>query len=206
MSRHPRIGALAALACAALWAAGCGAHGAGGPGPMPAGGAKTSIAVLPLENLSSRAEFGDRVSRIVWSSVAASGRFEPLEPGEIETAMNDVRMRSSGMLTRDQVLKLSGRLKTRWLMLGTLLECGNVRTPDGEVPSVALSLRILDGGTGRVVWTGMRARTGDDRETVFGWGRVSSLERLTDVTVHELIAGIRMPAETDSLAARGENR
>ncbi|MBI5169079.1 MAG: hypothetical protein HZA61_06300 [Candidatus Eisenbacteria bacterium] len=201
-----RIGALFAGALLAAVLAGCGAHTAGGVAPASPGASATPIVVLPLENLASRVEYGDRVSRIVWSTVASSGRFDAVEPGEVEAAMNDVRVRSTGMLTRDQILKLSGRLKARWIMAGTLLECGTVRTPDGEVPSIALSLRILDGQTGRVAWTNMRARTGEDRETIFGWGRVSSLERLTDVTVRELIAGIRIPAGADSLAGHGDTK
>lgn len=201
-----RIGALFAVALLAAVVAGCGAHTAGSVGLASPGASATPIIVLPLENLASRVEYGDRVSRIVWSTVAASGRFDAVEPGEVESAMNDVRVRSTGMLTRDQILKLSGRLKARWIMAGTLLECGTVRTPDGEVPSIALSLRIVDGQTGRVAWTNMRARTGEDRETIFGWGRVSSLERLTDVTVRELIAGIRIPAGTDSLRGHGDTK
>ncbi len=201
-----RIAAIFAVALFAAVAVGCGAHTAGGVAPASPGAVATPIVVLPLENLASRVEYGDRVSRIVWGTVAASGRFDAIEPGEVESAMNDVRVRSTGMLTRDQILKLSGRLKARWIMAGTLLECGTVRTPDGEVPSIALSLRILDGQTGRVAWTNMRARTGEDRETIFGWGRVSSLERLTDVTVRELIASIRIPAGTDSLAGHGDTK
>ena len=79
------------------------------------------------------------------------------------------------------------------IMAGTLLECGTVRTPEGEVPSIALAAhpRRADGTRRR---TNMRARTGEDRETILVGAECRASERLTDVTVRELIAGIRIPA------------
>ena len=40
----------------------------------------------------------------------------------------------------------------------------------GHVPVLALTLRIVDGRTGTIVWAANAARRGTDRETVFGIG------------------------------------
>lgn len=201
MRRAARITALVA----ALAVAGCGAH-APAPPPGDAGAVRPVLAVLPLENLSGRAEVGDKLTRILWTEVGGSGRYEVVEPGEVDAALADARVRNSLALTRDQIQKVSRRTGAMWLLAGSIVECGSVRTPDGDVPTLALALRVIDGHSGRVRWTEQRTRSGEDRETVFGWGRVTNLERLAQATARDLVGAIRLPAEADSLAPGGNTR
>jgi curli biogenesis system outer membrane secretion channel CsgG len=56
----------------------------------------------------------------------------------------------------------------------------------GQVPQIAVTLRIVDAATGQIVWAGNASRTGKDRETVFGMGRVDSLNTLAEMTAQEL--------------------
>lgn len=203
MTRAPRNRALALAALVALTAS-CAARA-----PLqarPPSGPRPLVALLPLENLSGTTEYGDRLTRIVWAELGASPQLEVLDPGEVDAALADARVRSTLTITREQVEKVARRTGARWLMAGTIIECGQVRTPDGEVPSLALSLRMIDGQTGRVRWTGLRTRSGEDRETVFGWGRVTNLERLAQETARELVADIRLPAESDSSSPGGISR
>jgi TolB-like protein len=189
----PRFSALAI----ALAISGCAAHS---PAPRPGSAAsRPAIAVLPLENLSGHAEYGERFSRLVWAEVGRTARYQIVDVGEVDAMLVEFRIRSAGSLTREQVLKASGRLRTRWILAGALLECGTIRTPDGELPTFTLALRLLDGKSGNVVWTDVRARSGEDRETVFGWGREASLERLAASTARELVSNMRVPRTTDSL-------
>lgn len=201
MSGRSRIGGPAAAVLLVL-AAGCSAHApraALRPGETPA-----RVVLLALENLSGRAEHGDRITRIVWTEVAASPRFDLVEPAEADAAVVEARIRSSLSMTQEQVQKVAKLAGARWVLAGTIVECGSARTPDGDVPTVSLALRLVDGRTGRVRWTDMRSRSGEDRETVFGWGRVTNLERLAQETVRELVSAIRLPAEADSLAPGGK--
>ena len=55
------------------------------------------------------------------------------------------------------------------------------------MPSVGLTLRMVEAKSARIVWAGMRFRSGDDNETVFGWGRIRSAERLAEEAVAELL-------------------
>ncbi len=193
MSRAPST--WIALALAALLAGGCAASAPVSLAP----GARTGVAMLPLENLSGRAEYGDRFTRLVWATIGKSGRFDLVDPGEVDAMLVENRIRSSSALTREQVLKAAARLHVRWLLAGTLLECGSTHTPDGDLPTFSLALRLIDGRTGYVVWTDLRARSGEDHETVFGWGREEHLERLAELTTRELAAAIRIPTTPDSL-------
>ena len=193
------------LLAGALTVAGCGAH-VPPPAPATGGAARPALAVLPLENLSGRAEVGDKLTRILWTEVGAAGRFEVVEPGEVDGALAEARVRNSLALTREQIQKVSRRTGATWLLAGSIVECGTVRTPDGDVPTLALALRVIDGHSGRVRWTAQRTRSGEDRETIFGWGRVTNLERLAQATARDLVDAIRLPAEADSVATGGNTR
>jgi hypothetical protein len=49
----------------------------------------------------------------------------------------------------------------------------------------------------------MRVRTGEDRETLFGIGRVRSLDQLSERLARELFKGFRLPAPGTTPAAEG---
>jgi TolB-like protein len=57
-------------------------------------------------------------------------------------------------------------------------------------PSVSVTMRMVRCEDGRIVWAGSHARRGDDTESVFGLGRVSTLEQLTEKTVAELLESL----------------
>lgn len=185
---------------AALLVAGCAATA---PPPRVTAGPPPRVALMPLENLAGRPEPEDLLTRVFLVALGEDGAYEVVEPGDLEAVLSDLRIRTTSMLTREQATAIAARVRADYLMLGTILEYGAARTPEGEVPSVGVSLRALSGRTGRVVWTGMKVRTGEDRETVFGWGRERSRERLAESTARELVRGFRLPAGVDSLPAGG---
>ena len=197
----------------ALWAAAAIALVAGcaGTAPPPRAlgpdRAPPRVALLPFENLSGRNDAGERLSRAFLGELGARGTIETGAPGDGEAAMAEYRIRSTGLMTTDQVPPLASRLGARWLLSGTVLEYAAVRTPDGEVPSVGVTLRLLDGLDGRVVWSALKVRTGEDRETVFGWGREVSIDRLAARLAADMLKGFQPPADPDTVAvARGGGR
>ena len=198
-------GLAASLLAAALGCAG--SRPASAPVTSRDAGAKPRLAVLPLEDLSGQAGVADRLTRVVFTTLVQTGDYEVLEPGRVDDALSEARVRSSGMLSQDQIASLSRQLEVRWLLTGSALEYGRVHTPDGDVPAVGIALRLIDGWSGRVRWADQRYRNGDDHETVFGWGRESDGDRLAQQTAAELIRRLRLPADGESTAVnRGAPR
>lgn len=194
---HGRL--LPVLALATTLAGCAHAHGPAAAEAPPVVGPPVPIAVLPLEELSGQVGSAEKLTRIVFTELVSHGGWQVTDPGQVDGAVVAARIRSTGSLTREQVRIVSDTLGVRWLLTGAALEFGHVRTPDGDTPAVGLSLRLIDGTTGKVRWAGQRYRNGDDRETVFGFGRVSDPQVLAHTTIAELLAGLRPP--TDSSAA-----
>ena len=183
----------------ALLLAGCAATHPFVLSPAPAG-QLPRVALLPLEDLSGRADAGNVFARILFVELVRTRTCDVIEAGIVEAAAESLRIRNTGSLAREEVRALGARLGVAYLMLGSLLESGTVRTTAGEVPSVGVALKLLDTDSGRVVWAAMRFRTGEDRETVFGWGRQHDRQKLAAELAAEVLQGFRIPS-SDSTAA-----
>jgi len=195
-----RRGWIAATAALAVLA-GCGA----GSRPMLRSGFpvldRPRVAVLPLEDLSGEAAAAVGFSRMLFAELVRSGTCDVTESGVVEEVMDSLSIRNGGSLTRDQVRVLGERLHVSHLLTGTLLESGRVKTGDGEVPAVGAALKLVEVATTRAVWAEVRFRTGEDRETIFGWGRERDPQILAGTLAREMI-GDFVILTADSAAAR----
>jgi hypothetical protein len=77
------------------------------------------------------------------------------------------------------------------LLFGNVIEAGELKGDEGGVPSVAATLRLVEIASGRVVWACHHSRTGEDRETVFQWGRERSQDRLIASLAVEMLEDLR---------------
>lgn len=187
-------GGLAAWGCASSGAH-LGASGVAHP-------AWPRVAVVPFENLSERTDASAVTTRIVTERLAERGGWNIVETAEVDAALEALRIRDSGAIPRDQVVALGQKIGVRYLLTGSVLENNVIRTADGDVPSIGLSLTLVETSAGRVTWRRLKFRTGDDHETLFGWGRVSSAHKLTADLVADLLEDLPH-APADSAASGG---
>jgi len=149
------------------------------------------IALLPFDNLSGREEQERLFTQTFLASLAKTGACDVVDLGRVETLLETLRIRSAGSLSPAQMAAVGDSLDVRYVLIGSVLEAGKVRTDDGETPTMGASLRLVDVGTGRVIWADVHVVTGDDRETVFGWGRERSPERLLVRLAEEMLRDFR---------------
>lgn len=176
---------------AVLLAGGC----AGSSPPRSHGGAVPTdhprIALLPFENLSGREEQGRLFTQTFLAVLVESDAAEVVDLGHVEATLDALRIRATASPSREQLAALGESLRVRYVLLGSVLEAGTVRTYDGDVPSAGASLRLVDATTARVVWARAHVVAGDDKETVFGWGRERSAERLLTKLADDMLRPFR---------------
>jgi TolB-like protein len=146
---------------------------------------------MPFENLAGREEQSQIFTKIFLADLVASGALEMIDPTRVEAAMDSLRIRASGSMTPAEVRAMGDTLHVRYLLLGSVLESGTVQSESGPLPSVGATLRMVEVASGRVLWAGVHFRSGEDRETVFGWGRVRSLEKLIAELASEMLRDFR---------------
>ncbi len=149
------------------------------------------VALMPFENLAGREEQSQLFTKIFFADLVASGAFEMVDPTRVEVAMDSLGIRSSGAMTAAEVRAMADTLHVRYLLLGSVLESGTIPSQDGPLPSVGATLRLVEAESGRVPWAGVHFRSGEDRETVFGWGRVRSPEKLIAELASEMLRDFR---------------
>ena len=206
MAHAPVSRTALALACGLLAAVGCaGTRPMSSPRPFTLSqGAR--VAMVPFEDLSGRVEVAEAFTRVFLTTLVQSGTLDVLEPGVVEAAVEGLRIRSTAAMTGTELRALADTLGATHILLGTVLEAGVVRTDEGELPSVAAALRLVDARTQQVVWASHHARTGEDNATVFGWGREHSQDRLIGVLATEMMNDLRKSAvfQKSSPSARSE--
>jgi hypothetical protein len=147
--------------------------------------------MLPLANLSGRLEQADLMTRVFQAEFVRAWPGPTVDQGEAQRLVDDLRLRDTGAPSGAQVRAIRDSSGAAFLLVGTVLESGTLRTPEGDVPSVGVALRLIDTATQRSIWAASAFRTGQDRESVFGWGRELNINRLTSELAVELCQAFR---------------
>jgi TolB-like protein len=149
---------------------------------LPAG---AKIAVLPFENLSGKEGASEKITEYFVMALQGKKNIEICEFGEVYNHMRQYRVRSTSLLTSNQIDSLSFALGINYVVAGSVLD---FRETDnqylGKVPQVSLNVRLIDCGSHKTVWTGVVNARGDQSEWIFGIGAVRSLEELAHSVVN----------------------
>ncbi len=178
--------AVSSLAWIAFSLGGCGATAVYPRIVLSPGAELARVAVLPFENLTERSAAGSQMSRVFFVALVREHLFEVLDTGPVEAAMDSLHILTSASLTRAQLTGLGQALAADYVLIGSVLQSNVVRTAAGDVPAVSVALKLVETRSGRVIWAGMDARTGADRESLFGWGVERDAQKLTE----QLAAGL----------------
>jgi TolB-like protein len=187
--RAPRLGWTLALLLALLATGGAPAVRRSVGGTIPSDHPRAAL--MPFENLSGREEQSQTFTKIFFARLVASNAFEMVDPTRVEQAMDSLGIRSTASMTPGQVKTMADTLGVPYLLLGSVLESDTFQNDNNAIPSVGATLRLVEASSGRVLWAGVHFRSGEDRETVFGWGRVKSIERLISELASEMLRDFR---------------
>lgn len=148
------------------------------------------MAILPLDNLSKTPNTGRSMDNVILIEFLKRAPISVVDPGEVAAALSEVRIRLATAISKENVQILGKKLGVDYFLVGiihdydmqTLTGAGGT----GPVPSISITLRLIDAGSGDIVWATNYTRRGNDREKVFGIGRVQSLNALAEETAAEL--------------------
>jgi hypothetical protein len=146
------------------------------------------VAVLPLANYTERQDASDRLVPLLAVEVASQRGVAIVDPGRVEEIFSREPWLLLDRLPPDLVDRFGAELEADALLVGSILAFGYRDADIGAIPEFSLTLRLLRTPGGECLWSGAHARSGNDRESVFGLGRIDNLERLATGAVRELVA------------------
>ena len=134
-------------------------------------GAIQTVAVMPFQNLSRESVAADRVRDVFINRLLSTGAVYVLPVGEVArgVARNDIQ--APTIPSPEEAVKLAATLKTQAVITGVVREYGEVRSGSSAAGAISISVQMLEGQTGKTVWTASSTKGGIDLwDRLFGGG------------------------------------
>lgn len=149
------------------------------------------VAVLPFSSISATTSASETVTNIFVTEMYKLGKFHVEEPGNIVDFMIKEGMTTIGEIDVENLGMMSEHLGVDAVIVGAVEEYDDGLTQFPPLPVVSLSLRMVEPGSGKIIWSAKNKRNGEEYVTVFGMGRVRSITTLTQKVVNEMIGDMR---------------
>ncbi len=153
-------------------------------------GAEVKMAILPFDNLSNTQGAGKSMENLALIEFLKRSSIKVVDPGEVSAALSKERIRLATSIPKETIRTLGTDLGVGLLMMGIVhqyeMQTASGASGSGNVPVIAVTLRIIDAESGDIVWACTATRRGNDREIVFGIGKIQSLNALAEETAVEL--------------------
>lgn len=172
------VNAFLMAAVAGALALSCAGHPSYYRGNEPIAETGGALAVLPPVNLTRNERASDIVLNALVVALLDAEAFDVVDPGAVESVISRRRIRLTDRLPLETIQGIGEELGVEHLMVGSVNEFNAVEDRDGTIAVVSISLRIIRCADGKIAWASTHSRRGDDSESVFGIGRISSPEKL----------------------------
>ncbi len=150
-------------------------------------GSIQTIAVMPFLNLSKETMAGERVRDVFINKLLATGAVYVLPIGEVARGIARTEVQNPAAPSQEEVVKLSGVIKVQAVITGVVKEYGEVRSGTSSANIISVSLQMMEGTTGKVVWTASTTKGGITIwDRLFGGGG-RPMNDITDKAIDDLI-------------------
>jgi hypothetical protein len=150
-------------------------------------GAIQTVAVMPFLNLTRDNIAGERVRDVFINKLLSTGAVYVLPIGEVARGIARTEIQNPAAPSQEEVVKMSGLIKVQAVMTGVVKEYGEVRSGTTSDNIISMSLQMIEGTTGKVVWTASTTKGGISIwDRLFGGGG-RPMNDITDKAVDDLI-------------------
>jgi hypothetical protein len=123
-------------------------------------GAIQTVGVMPFQNLTRDTLAADRIRDLFINGLLSTGALYVVPVGEVARAVARVEIQSPATPSPEEVIKLSAALKAQAVITGAVQEYGELRSGSTSANVVSISVQMLEGQTGRVVWNASSTKGG----------------------------------------------
>lgn len=149
-------------------------------------GSIQKVAVMPFENLSRDQVVAERVRDVFINRLMANGAVYVLPVGEVGRGITKLDLVNPTSPTTEEAVKLGALLKVDAVITGVVREYGEVRSGSAAANIISMSIRIIECGTGKVVWSASSTKGGISfMNRLFGGGG-QPLNKVTEQAVDAL--------------------
>lgn len=148
------------------------------------------LAILEFDNTSKDKSAGQKLAYIFSIELTTSGQFTVVEPGEVEKALKEVKVRAKGGINTLEVAdvqKIGEALGIDAVILGGIdtFEVGKK-----DDPVISMDIHMLDAKDGSLIWQVNYIASGGSFAYLLDFGKITSTEMLSRKMVKILLAPI----------------
>lgn len=156
-------------------------------GPLP-GGDICRIAVLPFVNQTAYREADDIFARVFVSELVNSGNYQVSQEGDVRKFLQQMQILPSQVPDIEQLRAMADRLGAQVVISGTITEMKDTSEYGQHLePSVAVVIRVIDGDSGRTLWSTYSRREGQQYRRIMHFGMVNSITSLAKNVSSEIV-------------------
>ena len=145
------------------------------------------VAVLPFRNPAGRPGAGQAAAELAAWSLHASGTLQVVESGDVTRRLLARGWRIGLTIPTEPLRELGIEANVDGLLIGSVDRWKDGSPSGVESPEVSLTMRLLETKTGKILWSAIHERRGDETRTVFDMGTERLAEALLARTAHEAL-------------------
>jgi hypothetical protein len=154
-------------------------------------GAIRTVAVLPFANYSRDLQASDRVRDVFITDLLATGAVYVLPSGEMARGVITAGVANPTAPSVDEIVKLCRLLKADAVITGNIREYGPVKSASAMSDVVSLSVQLIEGQTGHIVWSSSETEGGITlKDRLLGGGgqpRNDTTEKAVNAIINKLL-------------------
>ncbi len=149
------------------------------------------VAVLRFENHTRDKFAAERLRDIVANEILALGVFDVVDKSLVDLVLAEEIGKKGVALDKGTIKRIAKRLGVQALILGSVDDYRMESRGSFSYPVVALTLRLVDGRSGEIVWSASASKTGYSF-----WGRLFGFKpkdvmELSFDLVHAMLKGLK---------------
>lgn len=156
--------------------------------PLPEGGKICRIAVLPFINQTKFSQAEVVFARVFVSELTNSGDYQVAQEGDVRKFYQQMRVLPNKMLASEQLRAMADMLGAQVIISGTVLEMQEQNDSGPRLdPSISVVIRIIEGASGRTIWSTYNRREGVQYRQIMHFGLVNSVTSLAKHVSAEIV-------------------
>ena len=146
------------------------------------------VAVAIFENISERKGAGRILTDVFTTALLNRGRFEVIDPGEVNDALIALGRTPYGGLDFSTLREFKKRTAIDAIFIGTVYRYNEgLKREASTSPEIALDVTLLDTDSGKILWFAVGERSGDDSQLVLDFGVIRSMVPLIRRAISEML-------------------
>ena len=148
-------------------------------------GSVQTVAVMPFANFTKEQSAPERIRDVFITMLLSTGSIYVIPSGEVAKGIAVAGVSNPTAPTGEEVMKLASSLKANAVITGAVNEYGELRSGTTSANIISVSVQMIEGQTGRVVWSASSTKGGIGiKDRLFGGGG----EPMNNVTVEAVNA------------------